>query len=110
MLLTQLKDVHFASRLTGWNAIKSRAQQLNIEMTDEQYKECTTKIKAIADIRPIAIDDADSIIHAFHRNLTREAQGLEKKPILLPNMTTQEKKLLAKKEQEGLQAVEEVVA
>jgi homocitrate synthase len=32
--------VHFASRLTGWNAIKSRAQQLNIEMTDAQYKEC----------------------------------------------------------------------
>ena len=32
--------VHFASRLTGWNAIKSRAQQLDIDMTDEQYKEC----------------------------------------------------------------------
>jgi homocitrate synthase len=32
--------VHFASRLTGWNAIKSRAQQLDIEMTDAQYKEC----------------------------------------------------------------------
>jgi hypothetical protein len=40
--------VHFASRLTGWNAIKSRAAQLNIEMTDEQYKECTAKIKALA--------------------------------------------------------------
>ncbi|MCJ1263679.1 Saccharopine dehydrogenase, partial [Lobaria immixta] len=54
--------VHFASRLTGWNAIKSRAEQLNLEMTDAQYKECTSKIKALADIRPIAIDDADSII------------------------------------------------
>lgn len=32
--------VHFASRLTGWNAIKLRAQQLDIEMTDAQYKEC----------------------------------------------------------------------
>ncbi len=40
--------VHFASRLTGWNAIKSRAAQLNIDMTDEQYKECTAKIKALA--------------------------------------------------------------
>lgn len=37
--------VHFASRLTGWNAIKSRATQLKIEMTDAQYKECTQKIK-----------------------------------------------------------------
>ena len=87
--------VHFASRLTGWNAIKSRAQQLSIEMTDAQYKECTTKIKALADIRPIAIDDADSIIHAFHRNLLRG----EDKP-LLPNMTQKEQTLLAEKEEE----------
>src|SRR5437016_4690715 len=37
--------VHFASRLTGWNAIKSRAQQLNIGFTDEEYKVVTGKIK-----------------------------------------------------------------
>lgn len=61
--------VHFASRLTGWNAIRSRAQQLNISMTEKQYKECTAKIKALADIRLIAIDDADSIIRAYHRNI-----------------------------------------
>lgn len=61
--------VHFASRLTGWNAIRSRAQQLNISMTETQYKECTAKIKALADIRPIAIDDADSIIRAYYRNI-----------------------------------------
>ncbi|POS88325.1 mitochondrial putative homocitrate synthase, partial [Erysiphe pulchra] len=60
--------VHFASRLTGWNAIKSRATQLKIEMTDDECKECTQKIKALADIRPIAVDDADSIIRAFHRS------------------------------------------
>lgn len=88
--------VHFASRLTGWNAIKSRAQQLDIQMTDAQYKECTAKVKALADIRPIAIDDADSVIHAFYRNVKH---GLDK-PILLPNMTNEEKKLLAKKEEE----------
>lgn len=51
--------VHFASRLTGWNAIKSRVQQLELEMTDEQVKVVTQKIKALADVRPIAIDDAD---------------------------------------------------
>ena len=61
--------VHFASRLTGWNAIKVRAAQLNIKMTDEQYKECTAKIKLLADVRPIAVDDADSIIRAFHRSV-----------------------------------------
>jgi len=61
--------VHFASRLTGWNAIRSRAQQLNISMSEKQYKECTAKIKALADIRPIAIDDADSIIRTYYRNI-----------------------------------------
>lgn len=61
--------IHFASRLTGWNAIKSRAEQLNIDMTDAEYKQCTLKIKALADVRPIAIDDADSIIRSFHKSL-----------------------------------------
>lgn len=61
--------VHFASRITGWNAIKSRANQLGVEMTDEQYKECTAKIKLLADIRPITVDDTDSIIRDFQRNL-----------------------------------------
>lgn len=87
--------VHFASRLTGWNAIKSRAAQLNIEMTDVQYKECTAKIKALADIRPIAVDDADSIIRAFHRSMK-----IGKEVDLLPNMTAEEKALLAQKEKE----------
>ncbi|OAX77683.1 homocitrate synthase, mitochondrial [Emergomyces africanus] len=86
--------VHFASRLTGWNAIKSRAQQLNIEMTDAQYKECTAKIKQLADIRPIAVDDADSIIRAYHRNIKLG----EDKPLL--NLTAEEKEALAGKEKE----------
>ncbi|KPI34845.1 Homocitrate synthase, mitochondrial [Cyphellophora attinorum] len=86
--------IHFASRLTGWNAIKSRAQQLNIAMTDAQYKECTAQIKLLADIRPIAIDDADSIIHAFHRNVIA-GKANPGSSVYLPNMTEQEKKKLA---------------
>lgn len=87
--------VHFASRLTGWNAIKSRVEQLNIKLTDAQIKVVTQKIKALADVRPIAIDDADSIIRTFHLNLTAN----EEKP-LLPNMTAEEKKKFAKAEAE----------
>ncbi|KAJ6008319.1 hypothetical protein N7540_012295 [Penicillium herquei] len=86
--------VHFASRLTGWNAIKSRAQQLKLEMTDAQYKECTAKIKALADIRPIAVDDADSIIRAYHRNL----KSGEDKPLL--DLTAEEQAQFAAKEKE----------
>ena len=47
-------------------------------MTDTQVKEVTSKIKALADIRPIAIDDADSIIRSFHLDIQKqngEVQG-----------------------------------
>jgi len=64
-------------------------------MTDAEYKVCTAKIKALADIRPIAVDDADSIISTFHRSIK-----LGKELDLLPNMTEEEKALFAKKEQE----------
>jgi homocitrate synthase len=68
--------VHFASRLTGWNAVKTRVGQLGLNMTDDQVKEVTAKIKALADVRPIAIDDADSIIRSFHLGLS-ERPGAE---------------------------------
>jgi len=87
--------VHFASRLTGWNAIKSRVEQLQLSMTDAQVKMVTQKIKALADVRPIAIDDADSIIRTFHFNLNAK----EEKP-LLPNMTPEEKAKFKKAELE----------
>ena len=87
--------VHFASRLTGWNAIKSRAEQLGLKMSDAQIKAVTLKIKALADVRSLAIDDADSIIRNFHFNLSADK---EEKP-LLP-LTDEEKKAFAKKEME----------
>ncbi|KAF1962064.1 homocitrate synthase [Byssothecium circinans] len=61
--------IHFSSRLTGWNVIKSRVEQLGLKMTDDQVKTLTSKIKAMADIRPLAIDDTDSIIRTFHLDL-----------------------------------------
>ncbi|KAK3177904.1 hypothetical protein OEA41_000036 [Lepraria neglecta] len=89
--------VHFTSRLTGWNAIKSRVSQLGLEMTDSQIKQCTTRIKAMADIRKLAIEDTDAIIHTFYENLYL-GHG-EEKP-LLENMTPEERKKFAKKEAE----------
>ncbi|KAL8924755.1 MAG: hypothetical protein Q9208_003844 [Pyrenodesmia sp. 3 TL-2023] len=87
--------VHFASRLTGWNAIKSRCDQLGLEMTDAQIKQCTVKIKAMADIRKLAIEDTDVIINQFYHNLSSETE----KP-LLADLTTEEKKAFAEKEKE----------
>jgi homocitrate synthase len=39
----------------------------------------------MADVRPIAIDDADSIIRTFHLNLTSDVEHP-----LLPNLTVEE--------------------
>ncbi|KAK6345540.1 Saccharopine dehydrogenase [Orbilia javanica] len=61
--------VHFASRLTGWNAIKSRVDQLDLSLTDAQVKECTAKIKQLADVRSLNVDDVDSIIRQYHFNV-----------------------------------------
>ena len=63
-------------------------------MTDAQYKKCTAKIKALADIRPIAVDDADSIIRAFHNNLKHGTN----KPLM--DLTEEERIQLAAKEKE----------
>lgn len=87
--------VHFQSRLTGWNAIKSRCEQLGIKMTDDQYKQCTAKVKAMADVRKLAMEDTDLIINTFHHNLQAE----EEKP-LLDDLTAEEKKKFAKAEME----------
>ena len=52
----------------------------------------------MADIRPINVDDTDSILHAFYRNV--KAGKATTTHGLLPNMTAEEKKLLAEKENE----------
>lgn len=58
--------IHFASRLTGWNAIKARVEQLNLDLADDQIKEVTKKIKSMGDVRPLNIEDVDSIIKDYH--------------------------------------------
>ncbi|RPA85484.1 homocitrate synthase [Ascobolus immersus RN42] len=68
--------VHFASRLTGWNAIKSRVEQLDLDMTDAQVKECTAKIKQLADIRPLNVDDVDSIIRQYHAEVRNQHKNI----------------------------------
>lgn len=64
-------------------------------MTDAQIKQCTAKIKAMADIRKLAIEDTDVIINQFYHNLSSEHE----KP-LLSDLTLEEKKAFEKKELE----------
>ncbi len=54
--------VHIGSRLTGWNAVKSRAEQLNLDLTVEQVKIITQHIKKMADVKTLAADDVDVLL------------------------------------------------
>lgn len=64
-------------------------------MTDSQTKQCTVKVKVMADVRRLAFEGTSAIIRAIYDNLNSVAE----KP-LLAHMTTAEKKELARKEME----------
>lgn len=69
--------------------------QLGINMTDAQIKQCTAKVKAMADVRKLSIEDPDIIINQFYQNLKSD----QEKP-LLDDLTQEEKEAFAKKENE----------
>ena len=52
--------------MTGWNAVKSRVEQLQLELTDEQIKDATAKIKDLADVRTQSMEDVDTILRVYH--------------------------------------------
>ena len=57
--------ISIAHKLTGWNAIKDRAEQLGLSLTDEQIKMVTTHVKEMADIKPIDLEDVDELLHRW---------------------------------------------
>jgi homocitrate synthase len=54
--------VSIAHRLTGWNAIKSRAEQLNLDIPEDELKAITLHVKKLADEKPLALDDVDALL------------------------------------------------
>jgi homocitrate synthase len=54
--------ISIAHRLTGWNAIKARAEQLNLNIPDEELRNATNHIKRLADERTLTLDDVDAIL------------------------------------------------
>jgi homocitrate synthase len=62
--------ISIAHKLTGWNAIKWRAEQLGLALDNERIKRVTAHIKALADEKPLSLDDVDAI-------LRRWADGME---------------------------------
>lgn len=66
--------IHIAHRLTGWNAVKNRAIQLGLDLTDAEIKEATAQIKKLADIKKQTLDDVDSILMHFHRKSEKKVE------------------------------------
>ena len=58
--------VHIGHRLTGWNAVKNRVEQLGLSLSDEEVKRATAHIKALADLKPLAMEDVDAILRNWH--------------------------------------------
>ncbi len=57
--------ISIAHKLTGWNAIKDRAEQLGLELSDAQIKLVTQEVKALADIKQLDLEDVDELLHRW---------------------------------------------
>ena len=55
-----------AHRLTGWNAIKERAEQLQLNLSDDEIKIITGQVKALADQKRLSLDDVDVLLRGYH--------------------------------------------
>ena len=71
--------VSIGHRLTGWNAVKNRVQQLGLSLTDDEVKSVTAQIKELADIKPLGIEEVDTFLRKFHEKMisTPKRKALE---------------------------------
>lgn len=67
--------IHIAHRLTGWNAIRYRADQLGLELSDDEIKHITDEVKTLADLHPLTLDEVDSMLYAM-RNQASEPEAV----------------------------------
>lgn len=59
--------VSIGHRLTGWNAIKNRMEQLQLtSLNDEDAKKITQKIKQLADIKALNLEQVDVLLRKYH--------------------------------------------
>ena len=61
------------------NAIKQRAEQLQLSLSDDDIKTITTQIKALADQKNLSLDDVDVLLRSYH-SPSVEAEVLESIP------------------------------
>jgi len=54
--------IDVAHRLVGRNAIRDRALRLGLELPEDMLRLATAQVKALADLRPITIQDVDDML------------------------------------------------
>jgi homocitrate synthase len=64
--------ISIAHKLTGWNAIKDRAEQLGLPLTDDQIKDVTAHVKALADQKRMDINDVDELLYRWADGASNE--------------------------------------
>src|SRR6187402_1175638 len=57
------RQIQFAHRLTGWNAIFGRSKQLGLDLSDDQVKAATTLIKNLADEQEVTLEEVDAVLY-----------------------------------------------
>ena len=58
--------IHIAHRLTGWNAIRHRVEQLGLDLSDDEVKRITEEIKNLSDQRALTLDEVDRLLYSAH--------------------------------------------
>jgi homocitrate synthase len=61
----QKRTVAIAHHLTGWHAIAERARELGMMLSEAQARNAAARIKALADQRPLDIDDVDDLLWEY---------------------------------------------
>ena len=66
--------IHIAHRLTGWNAISNRAEQLGLNLSEAQVRAITEEIKRLSDERALTLDEVDRLLTGAERSVATETE------------------------------------
>lgn len=59
------RSIMIAHKLTGWNAIQDRANQLGLRFDRDQVRAVTQHIKSVADLHRLTLAEVDDILRAW---------------------------------------------
>ena len=58
------REINIGHRLTGWNAIRQRAEQLSLSLETTTLRKITQEIKRRADSCPLSLQEIDDLLYA----------------------------------------------